>query len=42
MGASNSDPLLTAKKFAKEEGKPLPIIEIDVKAYGDRTYARVL
>ena len=29
-----------AKKFAKENGIPLPIIEIDEKAYGDRTYER--
>ena len=29
-----------AKEFAKPDGTPIPIVSIDVKAYGDRTFMR--
>lgn len=38
-GKTNDNHKKIAKQFSKN-GKPIPIIEIDTKAYGDRTYAR--
>ena len=39
-GPANGKHFELAKSFAGPDGKPIPIIEIDVKAYGDRTYMR--
>ena len=39
-GPASESHFKLAKSFAGPDGKPIPVIEIDVKAYGDRTYMR--